>query len=122
MVQDKPGSPLNEAFVVTRHIPVRMADGGALTAAAARLRAHPGVASASVGEAGRLALRYDASRIGFEEIERILDEAGVARPAGFAWRIKADWFRFTDRNARANAHATHACCSRPPAPPGGGRK
>lgn len=122
MTQDNQGTPLNEAFVVTRSIPVRTAARGSLATAAGRLRMHPGVALVTAGEDGRLTLRYDTSRIGFEEIEQVLDEAGVARPASLVWRIKSEWFRFTDGNARANAHTTHACCSRPPVPPGGGRK
>jgi NADP-dependent 3-hydroxy acid dehydrogenase YdfG len=79
---------------------------------------YPGVALANVSADGHLEVRYDASRIGFEEIEQILNEAGLARPTNLASRIKSGWFRFTDDNVRANAHATHTCCSRPPVSPG----
>lgn len=115
MNQDN-STPLNEAFTVTRKIPVRGEDGGQLSAAISHLQEHPGIASANVGEDRRLAVCYDASRIGFVEIEQILDGAGVERPASLLWRIKAELFRFTDENARANARVTPSCCSRPPVP------
>lgn len=113
MTQDK-SPPLNEAFVVNRKIPVLGKDSDSLSAATSRLQMHPGIASAKAGEDGRLAVRYDASRIGFAEIELILDEAGLERPDSLLWRIKSELFRFTDENARSNAHATPTCCSRPP--------
>ena len=120
MTQDK-HIQLNEAFTVTRSIPLQSSDSG-LQPAAATLAEQPGVDFANVRDDGGLEVRYDASRIGFQEIEQILDEAGLSRPAGFAWRIKSEWFRFTDSNARANANATHACCSRPPVQAGGNPK
>lgn len=108
---------LNEAFVVTRTIP-----GGAASAdldlIAEVLSALHGLDHAGPDDRGRLVVRYDASRVGFAEIERLLDRVGYARPSGLWWRLRAEWFRFTDGNARANAHLTPACCSRPPVAPG----
>jgi hypothetical protein len=120
MAQDKHVA-LNDAFIVTRTIPLGSGCPGS-PAAAERLAEQPGVAFAKSRDDGGMEVRYDASRIGFHEIEHILDEAGLARPAGLGWRIKSEWFRFTDGNARANASATHACCSRPPVRAGGNPK
>lgn len=120
MSQDK-SKPLNEFFVVTRNIPIRL-EGGSLAAVAERLQTQSGIVTAGVSDTGCIKIRYDTSRIGFNEIEQLLDESGAARPASLVWRIKSGWFCFTDNNARANAHATHACCSKPPVPPGGGHK
>lgn len=107
---------LNEAFLVTRSVPlVGEPELGAVADALAGL---PGVAYSRPEEKGGLEIRYDASRLGFDEIEGVLDEAGIARPDSMWWRIKSEWFRFTDGNARSNAHAVHACCSRPPVAPG----
>lgn len=109
---------INPAFVVTRKVPVPTTD--ALVAA---LEALPGMEQAGTDADGRLTIRYDASLLGFPDIERVLDVAGAVRPDSLWWRFRAEWFRFTDGNARANAHATHACCSRPPVPPSStGRK
>lgn len=107
------GVGLNEAFLVTRLLPI-----GLTSLLAASLTALPGVDHVGTDDKGRTAIRYDASQIGFPEIEAILDEAGIARPTDLWWRMRAEWYRFTDANARANAHAKHACCSRPPAVPG----
>lgn len=108
---------LNQAFAVTRRIPVSAAV-DVLAAAAGTLAALPGVHSCRLDGTDRLVLRYDASRLGFPEIERLLDEAGVTRRDSRWWRIKAEWYRFTDGNLRSNASVTPACCSRPPVVPG----
>jgi hypothetical protein len=110
---------LNEAFAVTRNIPVGDAAAEALEAAARNLAALDGVAHARVVGQGRLQVRYDTSRLGFWDIERMLDEAGVARATGLWWRMKSEWFRYTDRNSRDNVQHVAACCSKPPAAPGG---
>lgn len=108
---------LNEAFVVTRKIPVSAA-AEALTAVAGTLAELPGVGSCRLDGTDHLVLHYDASRLGFEEVERILDEAGVARRQSMWWKVKAEFYRFTDGNIRGNAAVTPACCSRPPVAPG----
>lgn len=112
-MERKPENVLNPAFLVTRRVPVE-----ATPVLAEVLSALPGMDHAGVDAGRHLELRYDASRIGFDEIEKVLDDAGVAWPDGFLWRMRAEWFRFTDGNARANAQATPACCSRPPVAPG----
>jgi hypothetical protein len=66
-------------------------------------------------------VRYDASCVNFSDIERLLDEAGVPRPASFGWRCRSAWYRFVDGNARSHALSRGgACCSRPPSPWRGG--
>ncbi len=107
---------LDPAFTVTRSIPVMAALPDALTDVRNRLEALSAMADVRV-EGESLRLRYDASQLGFWEIEDLLDQAGVARPPGLWWRIKAEWFRFTDRNSRDNAHHVAACCSKPPGTP-----
>jgi hypothetical protein len=108
---------LNQAFVVTRIIPA-LAPAAELNLIAEVLQALPGLGHAELDGRGRLVVRYDASQVGFHQIEHVLDQAGIMRPTTLWWRVRAEWYRFTDSNARANAHATHACCSRPPVAPG----
>jgi hypothetical protein len=117
MAKEKPSS-VNEAFVVTRSIPVD-APAGRLDSVAGTLASLPGVDYSHADSGNSLKVRYDAAKLGFWEIERKLNEAGVGSPSGLWWRIKSEWYRFTDSNARSNAHATAACCSRPPVVPSG---
>ncbi len=63
----------------------------------------------------RLRIRYDASCVGFGDIERLLAETGIQRADGAWWRFKSAWYRFVDRNIRANAlSGGGSCCNRPP--------
>ena len=107
---------LNDAFAVTRTIPVASAGPGQLEHAIERLECLESVAYAKAGTHG-LEVRYDASRFGFREIEHLLDAAGIARPSGLGWRLRAAWYAFVDENARSNARrGDGACCNRPPGP------
>ena len=59
-------------------------------------------------------MTYDASQIGFGDIERLLREYGY--PVSGSWwsRHKSGWYRYLDENARANAQSKGgACCSNP---------
>jgi hypothetical protein len=101
---------------VKRTIPVLDAQMEKLQQLAKTLQAIESIAEVRVDD-GQLRLRYDASSVGFQDIERLLDEAGVSRPTGFWWRLKSAWYRFLDANARSNALSRGgACCSRPPSP------
>ncbi len=61
----------------------------------------------------KIALTYDASRLGFWSIEQALAEAGW-QSADDRWsRLRYAWYRYLDENARANAEAKGACCSNP---------
>lgn len=107
---------LQEAFLVRRTLLLPALDQEALERAAQTLRAIEPIAEVRIGK-GRLYLRYDASCVGFADIERLLSEAGVPLPQGFGWRWRAAWYRFLDANARSNALSRGgACCSRPPSP------
>jgi len=78
------------------------------------LKALPGMQQV-VFDPGRrkLALTYDASRLGFWSIEQALTEAGWP-PSRDRWaRMRYAWYRYLDENARANAEARGACCSNP---------
>ena len=78
------------------------------------LKALPGMQQV-VFDLGRrkLALTYDASRLGFWSIEQALTEAGWP-PSRDRWaRMRHAWYRYLDENARANAEAKGACCSNP---------
>jgi len=108
---------LNDAFAVTRIIPTHEPT-DKLNLIVEVLQALPGLGEARVDGQGRLVVRYDASRLGFPQIEHVLDQAGVKRPGNLWWRVRAEWYRFTDSNARANAQVMPACCSRPPVAPG----
>ena len=104
----------NRAFTVTRTIPASGVAPGALEAGARALASMDGMVAAQLLGQGHLRVRYDASSVGFWDIEQALDAAGIARPSGFWWRVKAEWFRYTDHNAQANATHVAACCSKPP--------
>jgi hypothetical protein len=110
---------LNPAFAASRTAPTRDAAPEDLAEACHALAALDAVAEARIVNGKDLQLRYDASRLGFWEIEDLLDKAGVARPDSFWWHVKSEWFRFTDNNARENAHHVAACCSKAPVKPGG---
>jgi hypothetical protein len=59
-------------------------------------------------------ITYDASQIGFDEIERLLSECGY--PVSGSWwsRYKSGWYSYLDENARANAKSKDgACCGNP---------
>jgi hypothetical protein len=103
------------AFLVRRTVPLAEAP-AAPEASLNALRAIEPIVEASV--AGRtLRLRYDASCVGFADIERLLGEAGIVPARGLAWRWRSAWYRFLDANARSNAQSGGgACCSRPPSP------
>lgn len=106
---------LNEAFAVTRTIPISAMGSRQLGRAIDDLEQVESVAYAKAAGKDRLQVRYDASRLGFREIERLLDEAGVGRPASVWWRLHAAWYAFLDDNARGNAKGGDgACCNRPP--------
>jgi len=61
----------------------------------------------------KIVLTYDASRLGFQRVEQALSDAGWP-PAGGRWsRLRYAWYRYLDENARANAEAKGACCSKP---------
>ena len=62
----------------------------------------------------RLLLHYDASQLGFAQIEQALREAGWPLPDGRWARMRHAWYRYLDENAQANAAAKGgACCSNP---------
>lgn len=103
------------ASEVKRSIPLLPVAAAQMEAAAARLRAIEPISELHFDGTARLRLRYDASCVGFGEIERLLDEAGLVRADSAWWRFKAAWYRFLDRNARSNALSRGgACCNRPP--------
>ncbi|MGB4227944.1 MAG: hypothetical protein WBJ68_15150 [Candidatus Dechloromonas phosphoritropha] len=109
---------LNQAFATTRTIPTKNASNELLTEFCERLVALKSVTDVCIVDGDRICVSYDSSRLGFWEIDRLLDEVGVARPTTRWWRIKSEWFCFTDRNARDNAHHVATCCSKPPVKPG----
>jgi hypothetical protein len=68
-------------------------------------------------DGGLLRVRYDASCIGFKQIEALLAGAGLAPASGVWWRCKSVLYRFLDSNARSNVLSRGgACCGRPPSP------
>jgi NADP-dependent 3-hydroxy acid dehydrogenase YdfG len=108
------------AFEVTRTIPVHDAQPEKLQQLANTLQAIESIAEVRVDD-GRLHLRYDASSVGFQDIERLFNEAGLQRPTSLWWRCRSAWYRFLDTNAKSNALSKGgACCSRPPSPWRGG--
>ena len=107
--------PAHGAFDVERRIPLGAVAMGSLQEAVQQLRAMDPVSDAQVDKQGRLRVAYDASRIGMREIEALLDQAGIARAAGFWPRLRLAWYRYLDENARDNARSgSRACCNRPP--------
>lgn len=108
------------AFEVKRTIPVHDAQPDKLQQLANTLQAIESIAEVRVDD-GQLHLCHDASGVGSQDIERLLNEAGLQRPASFWWRCRSAWYRFLDTNARSNARSlSGACCSRPPSPWRGG--
>jgi hypothetical protein len=106
---------MSDAFFVTRTIPVTDASTAQLEQGLRCLEKIEPVTQASINELRRLKISYDASCIGFKDIERMLDEAGIRRPASMGWRIKAAWYAFLDTNARnAALGGGGACCNKPP--------
>ncbi|MBI5936691.1 MAG: hypothetical protein HY850_02470 [Betaproteobacteria bacterium] len=87
-----------------------------IAAVAEQLRRLDGVSDVELRGAARLWLRYDAALIGYSEIERALDGAGLRRRTNLGWRLRSAWYRFLDENIQSNARTrSAACCSHPPA-------
>jgi len=102
------------AFAVTRVVCTTDVACERLMHIAQSLESVEGVFQARVGRRGRLRIRYDASCIGFWDIERLLDEGGITLSRSAWWRFKSAWYRFLDQNAHANAISKGgACCSNP---------
>lgn len=111
------GSNTLFASELKRIVPLLPAAPEKLDALISRLESIEPISEARLDSGGRLRIRYDASCVSIRDIERFMDEAGVARPSGAWWRFKSAWYRFVDDNARSNAlSAGGACCSRPPSP------
>ncbi len=106
--------PENNAFTVTRVARTINASDKQLTRVAQILEETEGLLEVRVGREGRLHIRYDASHIGFGDIERLLDNVDIALPRSAGWWLKSAWYRFLDQNAQTNATAKGgACCSNP---------
>lgn len=80
------------------------------------LEQYEGVRQAQAEPANqRIEVRYDASLIDFMTLLTVLEEQGF--PAASSWiaRLKANWYQFTDSNARENANLPPpACCNKAP--------
>lgn len=115
MARIKQRLDIDKAFVLTRHLKLAGLNeerGRKIKQAIARMK---GVAGVSVREdTETLRVSYDASKCSLEEIEKIL----LAHRCGIAddrWtRLKRNWYRFTDENARGNAEHVPHCCNKPP--------
>ncbi|MHB1084869.1 MAG: hypothetical protein ACYCZA_08515 [Thiobacillus sp.] len=104
-------------FDVDRTIPLRPVAADTLEQAIRKMTTLESVIDAHADPRGPLRIRYDASRVGIRDIERLLDESGIGRPSSAWWQFKSAWYRFLDDNARTNAHASGgACCNRAPTP------
>jgi hypothetical protein len=104
------------SLIVRRKLPLCGADGQALLAAIVRLE---GILSASLEGKGRsISLAYDLEQIGIDELVTSLRNSGGKWPSHFLAGARLSWWRFTEANARDNAHApVRDCCNKPP---GGG--
>lgn len=104
------------AFVVKRTIPLASTPADTLDAGVRALRAIEPITDVHL-DGDTLRIRYDASCVGFREIEQLLAGSGIVPAAGLWWRCRSAWYRFLDSNARSNAlSGGGACCSRPPSP------
>lgn len=63
----------------------------------------------------QVSVLYDAIGSDYRSIVTALEEAGFP-PLDNGWsRLKADWYQYSDTNARENANARpSACCNKPP--------
>ncbi|MFH1820123.1 hypothetical protein [Thiobacillus sp.] len=102
-------------FEVTRKIPLAPAAAEKLQDTVLELTAVDSIFDAHVDRQGQLRIVYDAASVSIQDIEALLDSAGIARTTGAWWRLKSAWYRFLDENAHANAISQGgACCNRPP--------
>lgn len=107
---------LSEAFTVTCAFRIS----APVTPEQAERIAHSLLEVDGIGEvriqpgAPQVRVTYDASRIGFGQIEQMLADWGFP-PAGQWWqRARRAWYGFLDENARDNARAgSGSCCSKP---------
>jgi hypothetical protein len=119
-MEDSSRNKVNDAFAVTRTIPVTPAGPIQLESVIRSLQQIECIAYARALGNGRLRIRYDGSVIGFHDVEGMLKEAGVQLHTDFWWRLKSAWYAFLDRNARSNAiGGGGACCNKPPGIEGG---
>ena len=104
--------PANE---VKRSIDLLPAPTEHLEAVADKLRNIEPVSEVRIDGSDHLRVRYDASSVGFGDIELLLDEAGLPRVDNVWLRFKYACYRFFDSNARANSiSGGGSCCNRPP--------
>jgi hypothetical protein len=110
-------SKLSSAFEVKRRIPLGSVTPGQIRVGLAQRGAIEPIREAQAEAAGTLRLHYGASCIGLRDIERLLDEAGLARQTTVRWRMREACYRFLNANVRSNAlSGGGACGDRPPSP------
>ncbi len=115
----KKEKPDKKPFDVSRKIPLAPVAAEKLQDAVRQLAALDPLLDVRVDRHGQLLVSYDASHVGIQDIEALLDKADLLRAPGAWWRLKSAWYRFLDQNAHANAHShAGACCNRPPLAPG----
>jgi len=60
-------------------------------------------------------VRYDAAEIGYNALVSVLEMNGYPPSTSWWSNLKANWFQFTDSNARENANLpAPPCCNKPP--------
>ncbi|MGK5093190.1 cation transporter [Deltaproteobacteria bacterium TL4] len=111
--QHRPG--LQKGYLVTRTLKLEGLTSQNKEVVFQQLDQLGGIDEVSIVEEKKLLrVAYDGSKLGIDDIEKIL----IAHGCGFAvdwWnRLKLGGYRFTDQNIRDNAAHVPQCCSEPP--------
>lgn len=106
----------SEPYVVKRNISFVPLNGGQqLSDLLAALAARQGMIDVSADpRRSRLRIRYDVKQLLFDDVVQILSSHGLAISTDRWMRLKGNWYRMLDENARGNANSKGgACCSNP---------
>ncbi len=82
----------------------------------AKIGSLPGVRTVTADvKKHRAVVSYDVTVMDYRSIIAALEEAGFPPLDDWLSRVKGNWYRFTEENARENAKAPPpACCNKPP--------
>lgn len=107
----------NENFLMKRHIKLETLASGDTSILMDALNELPGVTRITLDIKRKLlTLHYDALRLDIDKVLSVLNDKGFC-PHQSRWQdIKLGLYRFTEENARDNAHHQGHCCKKPVSP------
>ena len=105
-----------EIHLVERHLKLEPCETEAIESAVAEIDGLFGLDCVSFDATSRvITLAYDATRLGLDNIEKVLDKHGVDIGHGWWTHFKENFYGFVDQNMKENAvHEPWSCHQNPP--------